>query len=158
MTIKKEVERVVFMRGPYRGQELSSVALCDTEYLKRALKRSGLDKKNKEPDKTSTGKDLTFCINHQPTSPATAIIRVHVCSATNPTVFPRKLKIAPKRIPSKAGNASTAFHASLLSASANLPNHFFKASSSFGVEPPVPPPPPKTPVMARTIVEIGSQY
>ena len=57
MAIKKEVEKVVFMRGPYRGQELSSVALCDTEYLKRALKRSGLDKKNKEPDKTSTGKD-----------------------------------------------------------------------------------------------------
>ena len=26
--------------------------------------------------------------------------------------------------------------------------------SSFGVEPPAPPPPPKTPVMARTIVQI----
>ena len=31
---------------------------------------------------------------------------------------------------------------------------FFKVPSSFGVEPPAPPPPPKTPVIARTIVEI----
>ena len=38
--------------------------------------------------------------------------------------------------------------------SASLSNHFFKISSSFGGEPPVPPPPPKTPVIARTIVEI----
>ena len=56
MTIKKEVERVVFMRGPYRGQELSSVALCDTEYLKRALKRSGLDKKTKSLIKQALAK------------------------------------------------------------------------------------------------------
>ena len=35
------------MRGPYKGQELSNVALCDTEYLRKALKRSGLDKKKK---------------------------------------------------------------------------------------------------------------
>ena len=68
--------------------------------------------------------------------------------------FPRKLKIAPTTLPTIAGNASTTFPASLLSASANLSNHFFKAPSSFGREPPVPPPPPKTPVIARTIVEI----
>ena len=55
-----------------------------------------------------------------------------------------------------AGNASTAFPASLLSASDNLPNHYFKIPSSFGKEHPVPrpPPPPKTPTMANTIVEI----
>ena len=53
-----------------------------------------------------------------------------------------------------AGNASMTFPESLLSAFANLCNHFFKASSSFGVEPLVPPPLPKTPVIARTIVEI----
>ena len=47
LTIEKEVERVVFMRGPYKGQELSNVALCNTEYLKKALKRSRLDKKTK---------------------------------------------------------------------------------------------------------------
>ena len=47
-----------------------------------------------------------------------------------------------------------AFPASLLSAFARLSNHFFMTPSSFGVEPPAPPPPPKTPVMARTIVEI----
>ena len=33
LTIKKEVKRVVFMRGPYKGQELSNVSLCDTKYL-----------------------------------------------------------------------------------------------------------------------------
>ena len=56
-------------------------------------------------------------------------------------------------LPMKAGNASAAFPASLLSASASLSNHFFKVPLSFG-EPPVPPVPPKTPVTARTIVEI----
>ena len=54
-----------------------------------------------------------------------------------------------------AGNASTAFPESLLSASHNLHNHFFKIPSSFGKELPVPrPPPQKTPTMAKTIVEI----
>ena len=53
-----------------------------------------------------------------------------------------------------AGNASTAFPASLLSASAKLSNHFFKTTSSFDGEPPVPPPSPKPPVMASKIVEI----
>ena len=85
----------------------------------------------------------------------TKTIRAHVCSATNPTAFPRELKIAPTTLPTIAANASTAFPASLLSASANLSNHFFKTPSSFGGEPPVPlPPPPKTPVMTRTTVEI----
>ena len=68
--------------------------------------------------------------------------------------FPRKLKIAPAKLYPIAGNASTAFSASLLSPFASLPNHFFKVPSSFGGEPPVPPSPQKAPVMASTIVEI----
>ena len=47
LTIEKEAERVFFMRGPYKGQELSNVALCDTEYFKKALKRSDLDQNTK---------------------------------------------------------------------------------------------------------------
>ena len=95
-------------------------------------------------------------MNHQPTSPATNTIKAHVCSATNPTVFPRKLKIAPATLPTIAGNASMAFSASLLSASANLSNHFFKIPSSFGVELPAPPP-QKTPVITKTIDEIVTE-
>ena len=53
-----------------------------------------------------------------------------------------------------AGNTSAVFPANLLSAFANLSNHFFKTPSSFGGEPSVSPPPLKTPVMERTIVEI----
>ena len=98
---------------------------------------------------------LTFCINHQPTRLATKTIRAHVCSTRNPTAFPRKLKIAPTALPTIAGNASTGFPASLLSAFANLSNYFFKITLSFDGEPPVPPPPrTKTPVMARAIAEI----
>ena len=68
---------------------------------------------------------------------------------------PRKLKITPTTLPAIPGNTSTAFPTSLLSASANLSNHFFKIPLSFGVEPHVPPPPPsKAPVIARAIVEI----
>ena len=74
-----------------------------------------------------------------------------------PVDFPRKLKIASTTLPTIAGNASTAFPASLLSAFANLSNHFFKIPSSFGVEPPVSPSPPETPVIARTIVEIVTE-
>ena len=91
-------------------------------------------------------------MNHQPTSPATKTIKAHVCSATNPTAFLRKL--VSTTFPTITGNASTAFPASLLSASASLSNYFFKIPSSFGGEPPFPLPPPKAPVMARTIVEI----
>ena len=94
---------------------------------------------------------------HQPytnKNPATKSIKAHVCSATNPTDFPRKLKIAPTTLPTIAGDASTAFPASLLSVSAILPRHLFKIPSSFGGEPPVPLPPPKVPVIARKIVEI----
>ena len=40
--------------------------------------------------------------------------------ATNPTAFPRKLKIVPTALPAIAGNASTAFPESLLSVSASL--------------------------------------
>ena len=87
-------------------------------------------------------------------SPTTKTIRVHVCSATNPTAFPRKLKMAPTTLPKLAGNASATFRTSLLSASASLSNHFFKAHLSFDGGPPAPPPLPKTPVMARTIAEI----
>ena len=76
-----------------------------------------------------------------------------MCSATNPTAFPRKLKIAPTTLPTIVGNASTAFPASLLSASTSLSNHFSKTPSSFDGGPPLPPL-PKTLVMARTIVQI----
>ena len=48
LTIKKKVEKAVFMAGPYKGYELSYVALCDTKYLKRLLKISGLEKKTKD--------------------------------------------------------------------------------------------------------------
>ena len=111
----------------------------------------------KGSDKTRTGKDLTlltFCINHTPLSPATKTIRAHICSAANPMVLTRKLKIPPTILPTIASNASTAFPASLLSVSANLSNHFFKAPSPFSGEPSAPLPHPKTPVIARTIIEI----
>ena len=56
-----------------------------------------------------------------------------------------------------AGNASTPFPASLLSASANLSNHFFKTPLFFGGEPPAPLSPLKTPVIERTIVALKGQ-
>ena len=56
-----------------------------------------------------------------------------------------------------AGNASAAFPASLLSASASLSNHFYRVSFCFDARPPAPPPPPKTPAMVRTIVEIVTE-
>ena len=90
-------------------------------------------------------------MNRQPTSLATKTIRVHVCSAINLTAFPSKLKIIPTTLPAIPGNASTNFPAGLLIAFASLSNHFYKIPLSFGGEPPVP---PKTPVIARTIVEI----
>ena len=82
---------------------------------------------------------------------ATKTIKSHVCSATNPTAFPKKLKIAPTTLPTIVGNASAAFPASLLSASAGLSNHIFKVPSSFYGGPPALPP-PKAPSMERTIV------
>ena len=68
----------------------------------------------------------TLCINHAPISPATKTVKAHACSAMNPTALPRKPRMAPATLPTMAGNASTAFPASLLSASANLSNHFLK--------------------------------
>ena len=56
-----------------------------------------------------------------------------------------------------AGNASTAFPAGLLSASASLSSHFFKAPLSFGGGPPIPPPPPKWPITESTIVAITAK-
>ena len=91
---------------------------------------------------------------HQPTSPATKATRAHVCSATNLTAFPKKLKIAPTTLPTITGNASTPFPASLLSAFARLSTHFFKSPLSFGEEAPVSPPPPEIPMMASKIAEI----
>ena len=96
----------------------------------------------------------TLCISHTPISLAAKTVKAHVCSVINPTALPRKLKIAPTTLPTIAGNTLTVFPASLLSASANLFNHFFKTPSSFGGEPPAPPPPPKTPVIASAMVEI----
>ena len=143
--VEKKVEKIVFMGGPYEGHELSYVALYDTKYLRGLLKMSGLDKKKtKDLIKqalTKTQLFLTLCINHTPISPEAKTIKAHVCLAKNPTALPRRLKIAPARLPTIAGNASTAFPASLLSASASLSSHFSKTSLSFGGEPPVPPPP-----------------
>ena len=48
--------------------------------------------------------------------------------------FQKKLKLVPAPLPTIADNASTTFPASLLSASANLSNHFFKIPSTFGGE------------------------
>ena len=56
LTIKKKVEKVVFIRGPYEGYKLSYVALCDTKYLKRVLKMSGLEKKTKNLIKQALAK------------------------------------------------------------------------------------------------------
>ena len=85
------------------------------------------------------------------------MMKAHVCSATNPTALPKKLKMATTTLPKTAGNAATPFPAILLSVFANLSNDFFKIPSSFGGKPPAPPPPPKTPVIARSIVEIVIQ-
>ena len=106
---------------------------------------------------TSTGKDQTFLnFLHQPPTKKSCnkTIKAHVCSATNPTTFPRKLKIAPIALPTVASNSSTAFPASLLSVFASLSSHFFNIPSSFGGGPPASPPPQKIPVMASIIVEI----
>ena len=98
---------------------------------------------------------LTFCMNHTPISPATKTIKVHVFSAKNPTVLPKKLKIAPATLTKIVGNASTAFLACHLIASASLFNHLLKTPSFFDGEPPPPPlPPPKATEIASTIVEI----
>ena len=56
MTFKKKVEKVVFMGGPYEGHILSYVALYDSEYLKKVLKMSGLDKKQKNLIKQAMAK------------------------------------------------------------------------------------------------------
>ena len=56
LTIDKKVKKVVFMAGPYKGYELSYVALCDTKYLKRVLKMSGLEKKTKDLIKQALSK------------------------------------------------------------------------------------------------------
>ena len=89
-------------------------------------------------------------MNHTPVSPATITIKGHVCLATNPTVLPKKLKMTPTTLPTMAGNDSTAFPASRLSASANLFSHLFKTSSSLRGEPPTPPPPPSPPKSSVT--------
>ena len=56
LRIQKKVEKAVFMAGPYEGYELSYVALCDTKYLKRVLKMSGLEKKTKDLIKQALAK------------------------------------------------------------------------------------------------------
>ena len=56
LTIEKKVGKVVFMAGPYEGYDLSYVALCDTKYLKKMLKISGLKKKTKNLIKKALAK------------------------------------------------------------------------------------------------------
>ena len=95
-----------------------------------------------------------FCIIHALINPTTKTIKAHVCLDTNPTVLLKKLKIAPTKLPTIAGNASGVFAGSLLRASASLFRNLFKALSSFSRE--AEPPPPsltKTTVIASTIVE-----
>ena len=99
-----------------------------------------------------------LCINHTPIGPATKAIIFHVCSATNPPALSKKLRMVTTTLPTATRNASAAFLASLLSASANLSNHFFETLSFFAGEPPPSHSPPlKTSVKARTIVEIASE-
>ena len=62
-------------------------------------------------------------------SSATETIRFNVCSVTNPTVFPRKLKIALTALPAIAGNTSTAYPESLMSTFASLSNYFLGKDS-----------------------------
>ena len=56
LTIEKKVEKLVFMTGAYEGYELSYVALCDTKYFKRVLKKSGPEKKTKDLMKQALAK------------------------------------------------------------------------------------------------------
>ena len=64
LTIEKKVEKVVFMRGPYEGYELSYVTSCDIKYLKRVLKMSVLEKKTKDLIKQALANTyfFFFCI------------------------------------------------------------------------------------------------
>ena len=89
-------------------------------------------------------------------SPTTKTIRADVYSATDPTALPNKLKMTPTTLPAMAGNTSTGFPASLLSASANLYNYFFK-TLYFGGEPPVPLPLPKSRMIESTVVAIPAK-
>ena len=57
MTVEKKVEKLIFLVGPYEGYELSYIELCDTKYLKRMLKMSGLEKKTKDLIKQALAKD-----------------------------------------------------------------------------------------------------
>ena len=95
----------------------------------------------------------TLCINHTATRPAPKAIKSHTCSVTNPTALPKKLKMASSTFRKMAGNDLTAFPTSILSASANLSNYFFKTPSSLDGEPLAHPPPPETPAMASKNVE-----
>ena len=101
-----------------------------------------------------TDPSLTLFINHTPISPAAKTIKAHACSTTNPTAFPRKLKIEPTTLPIMTGNVSKAFPASLLRTFVSLSNHFVKITSSFGGESLPSLPPPNASLMARRIVEI----
>ena len=71
---------------------------------------------------------LLFYLLHQPypNKSSSKTLKVHVCSATNPNVYPRKLRIALKTLSRKVYNATKAFPASLLRTSASLINQFFK--------------------------------
>ena len=54
--LRKKLEKVVFMGGPYVGHELSCVALYYTEYLRVVLKMSGLEKETKDLIKQALAK------------------------------------------------------------------------------------------------------
>ena len=78
----------------------------------------------------------------------------------NSTDMPRKLNIAPAKLPTKTCNASVAFPKSFLSGCASLLNQFFKALLCFsGVNPESagPPLPTKTPVITIAIVKMATE-
>lgn len=58
----------------------------------------------------------------------------HVGSAANQTALPRKLKIAPRTLPTVAGNVSATFPERFLRTSASLFNHFFFRSTHLLME------------------------
>ena len=99
---------------------------------------------------------LTFCINHTPKIPAIKTIRAHVCSATNPTALPKKLRwhqqhflrwqVMPQR------PSPRVFWVHLLTYLT-----IFSRPLSFGGEPPVPSPPSKSPMIESTVAAIPAQ-
>lgn len=136
-----------------------NLILATSKYVKRGecgqmnkkRKRMDIKRMNNKPSPVS---HLLFHFLHQPCSIrlCNKKIKADICSATNLTGLPRKLKIPPTTLPTIA-----AFLISLLIAFASFVNHFFKALSSFGRGNPEAAgltPLPKTHVIASAIVQM----